>query len=189
VRIGGSGDLPCPLWRVQRHVGGGVRKVYFLHTAALAHSKSHAGQVFSPSSCTYRCQNHRADSLQGRWLLARLRSRTMQSKMRSRLGAFYLFGALGKNSLIEITSRPSISYARAGRDRQRPHVAAFFLPWRACVGLDGRRTRCRPSRVLYCNDDASPSPLTACARRRRCPQRAPARPRRDRRRCRGATLA
>jgi len=120
VRIGGSGDLPCPLWRVQRHVGGGVRKVYFLHTAALAHSKSHAGQVFSPSSCTYRCQNHRADSLQGRWLLARLRSRTMQSKMRSRLGAFYLFGALGKNSHKVISTRHNILHTLCAEFRACP---------------------------------------------------------------------
>jgi len=80
VRIGGSGALPCPLWRVQRHVGGGVRKVYFLHTIAL---QSQAGQVFCHSSCTYRCQNHRADSLQRRRLLARLRSRGRCTSVKS----------------------------------------------------------------------------------------------------------
>jgi len=58
-----------------------VREVYFLHIPALP---SHAGQLFSQSSCAYRCHNHRADNVQRRQLLARLRSRRMQGKMHIR---------------------------------------------------------------------------------------------------------
>jgi len=66
---------------------GGVRKVYFLHTAALPHSSLKRGRgSFSHSPCTYRCQNHRADSLQRRWFLARLRSRRQGLALRDRPG-------------------------------------------------------------------------------------------------------
>jgi len=89
--------------RSNRHLAikvTGVWKVYFLHTPALpSHAgqlfsqlscayrlhtpalPSHAGQLFSQLSCAYRCHNHRADSVQRRRLLARLRSRRMQGKM------------------------------------------------------------------------------------------------------------
>ncbi len=80
VKVGlrSSVGLSRPPQRGPRHDGSSVRKVYFLHTAAL---QSQAGLVFSPSSCTYRCQNHRADSVQRRWLLARLRSCGMRAEM------------------------------------------------------------------------------------------------------------
>jgi len=95
VRIGDSGDLPCPLQRVQRHVGGGVRKVYFVHTTVTQPQGSRRVpfrrvntvakiivQVFveEVASCAHEVDPGIKD-------------------YRGNNANFYLFGALGKNSL------------------------------------------------------------------------------------------
>ena len=96
MRIGGSGDLPCPLWRVQRHVGGGVRKVYFLHAASMwPHLVRISLGIRADTVATIIMRI----ACRGAGFLHSTVSTQDEGQEAHPLGAFYLFGALGKNSL------------------------------------------------------------------------------------------